>query len=228
MSFDTDDYDFTDILGKGQISRYGTLSPPPDESSISDDCKKDDDCNYDVESSPNQLRPQLWTFTCAARQGNVVVLGEWASSRQEYTRMAVIGPNFMFILASYALVAGPPILISVYLARIQGLIVALYFSTALSVCLLTALVTSDPGLVPAYKKAQAGMWTFCKKCVGHRPPDSGCVHCTACDVCVLGHHHHCPWIGKCVGAGNKTMFKLFTVSLTWLVVLSLVVSVLSV
>lgn len=34
-------------------------------------------------------------------------------------------------------------------------------------------------------------------------------HCTDCNVCIEGYDHHCPWIGKCVGAKNLCSFYFF-------------------
>ena len=34
-------------------------------------------------------------------------------------------------------------------------------------------------------------------------------HCYRCDVCVHRLHHHCKWVGKCIGRGNRLEFVLF-------------------
>merc|ERR1719159_379539 len=34
-------------------------------------------------------------------------------------------------------------------------------------------------------------------------------HCRDCKRCVRTHDHHCPWIGNCVGEGNRFFFLLF-------------------
>eukprot|EP00930_Biecheleria_cincta_P057401 TRINITY_DN43345_c0_g1_i1.p1 TRINITY_DN43345_c0_g1~~TRINITY_DN43345_c0_g1_i1.p1 ORF type:complete len:260 (-),score=14.70 TRINITY_DN43345_c0_g1_i1:93-872(-) len=39
----------------------------------------------------------------------------------------------------------------------------------------------------------------------------GCVHCQFCKVCIEGHDHHCPWMGKCIGAKNLHAFYTFLV-----------------
>lgn len=39
----------------------------------------------------------------------------------------------------------------------------------------------------------------------------GCVHCPFCKVCIEGHDHHCPWMGKCIGAKNLRAFYTFLV-----------------
>lgn len=41
---------------------------------------------------------------------------------------------------------------------------------------------------------------------------AGTVHCLSCDICVRGHDHHCPWVGKCIGEGNMMEFQLFLTS----------------
>jgi len=48
---------------------------------------------------------------------------------------------------------------------------------------------------------------FCQDCNVAQTFDVD--HCEYCDVCILGYDHHCPWIGKCVGQGNKRWFNIF-------------------
>lgn len=48
---------------------------------------------------------------------------------------------------------------------------------------------------------------FCHRCNVVRA--SGTRHCLDCDICIKGHDHHCPWIGKCVGSENKGRFYFF-------------------
>lgn len=44
-------------------------------------------------------------------------------------------------------------------------------------------------------------------CYGLQKPDR-CHHCSLCNVCIMGMDHHCPWVGACVGAGNRKHFLL--------------------
>lgn len=37
-------------------------------------------------------------------------------------------------------------------------------------------------------------------------------HCSYCDICVYGHDHHCPWVGKCIGEKNLIAFYIFVSS----------------
>lgn len=36
-------------------------------------------------------------------------------------------------------------------------------------------------------------------------------HCPECNICIEGYDHHCPWIGKCVGAKNLCSFYFFLI-----------------
>ncbi|CAE8638779.1 unnamed protein product, partial [Polarella glacialis] len=49
----------------------------------------------------------------------------------------------------------------------------------------------------------------CEACNLVQPRE--CVHCNYCEVCVEGHDHHCPWMGKCVGKQNLCAFYSFLV-----------------
>eukprot|EP00440_Ansanella_granifera_P044300 gb/GFBE01048012.1/.p1 GENE.gb/GFBE01048012.1/~~gb/GFBE01048012.1/.p1 ORF type:complete len:256 (+),score=48.60 gb/GFBE01048012.1/:1-768(+) len=49
----------------------------------------------------------------------------------------------------------------------------------------------------------------CETCKLVQP--RGCSHCSFCQVCVEGHDHHCPWMGKCIGKKNLCKFYTFLV-----------------
>ncbi|KAF8342352.1 DHHC palmitoyltransferase-domain-containing protein [Cantharellus anzutake] len=58
---------------------------------------------------------------------------------------------------------------------------------------------SHPALAPQYR--------YCRNDEIIKPPRTH--HCRICGTCVLMFDHHCPWIGQCVGAGNRRFFLLF-------------------
>jgi len=51
---------------------------------------------------------------------------------------------------------------------------------------------------------------FCKSCSMHQPLRT--KHCRDCGHCVRTHDHHCPWVGTCVGEGNRVYFFWFLVA----------------
>ena len=77
--------------------------------------------------------------------------------------------------------------------------------------MLTAL--KNPGIASAENpndprlESLAQDRRFCPKCRVIR--DETTAHCWDCNVCIRGYDHHCPWTGKCIGAGNLYPFYLF-------------------
>ena len=49
--------------------------------------------------------------------------------------------------------------------------------------------------------------SFCYACRAPKPLRA--KHCRSCDRCVSQFDHHCPWLGSCVGVGNRVPFYLF-------------------
>jgi hypothetical protein len=49
--------------------------------------------------------------------------------------------------------------------------------------------------------------SYCNVC--HCFQASTTEHCGLCNICVQDWDHHCPWVGKCVGQGNKCAFYLW-------------------
>ncbi|CAE7727713.1 app [Symbiodinium sp. KB8] len=54
---------------------------------------------------------------------------------------------------------------------------------------------------------------YCKICHMHQPLRT--KHCRDCGKCVRTHDHHCPWVGTCVGEGNRVYFYWFLIA-QWL------------
>lgn len=84
---------------------------------------------------------------------------------------------------------------------------------AVTATLLLRLNCGDPGVVRAAcheggKEEEDG--PPCATCLVPRPP--GAHHCSVCDCCVAGFDHHCPFVGGCVGAGNRVTFVCMLVA----------------
>lgn len=56
-------------------------------------------------------------------------------------------------------------------------------------------------------------WRYCAFCNLYQPPNA--AHCSECSACIDGFHHHCFWMGKCIGKKNLKHFQYF--NLTWMV-----------
>lgn len=54
---------------------------------------------------------------------------------------------------------------------------------------------------------------WCKVCEMYQPLRT--KHCRDCGRCIRTHDHHCPWVGTCVGEGNRVYFFWFLVA-QWL------------
>jgi len=70
------------------------------------------------------------------------------------------------------------------------------------------VTAADPTDTRRYELAKLPM--FCSRCNILR--DQEIFHCNDCNVCVRKQHHHCVWIGKCIGQGNICAFYLFVAS----------------
>jgi len=67
---------------------------------------------------------------------------------------------------------------------------------------------SDPTLQAHRIVMQSGhRLRYCPVCMMHQPLRT--KHCRECGHCVRTHDHHCPWIGTCVGEGNRLFFFFF-------------------
>eukprot|EP00826_Nyctotherus_ovalis_P026031 TRINITY_DN2028_c0_g1_i3.p1 TRINITY_DN2028_c0_g1~~TRINITY_DN2028_c0_g1_i3.p1 ORF type:complete len:151 (-),score=4.71 TRINITY_DN2028_c0_g1_i3:63-515(-) len=60
-----------------------------------------------------------------------------------------------------------------------------------------------------YEAIKDNVAKYCKKCRVKYRSGKSIIHCVSCDVCIEGHDHHCPWVGKCIGKKNKVPFYMF-------------------
>ena len=130
----------------------------------------------------------------------------------------VVGPQWFMILLNAAALLSIGIVVLFFVASkmsqivqftILGLIVwegILYLYMGLkNPGIVTCSNPFDPGLAEIAKLPE-----FCSRCKVLRGKDI--YHCRVCNVCIKNHHHHCTWIGKCVGGNNIIGFYVFIVS----------------
>ena len=63
---------------------------------------------------------------------------------------------------------------------------------------------SDAKLMIATIKGQDYFLNFCRTCLNAK--DLRVYHCPDCDLCILRHDHHCPWLSTCIGLNNHKYF----------------------
>ena len=160
------------------------------------------------------------------------------SPRKSFTRKDAILKNrkghcYMYLKRSrdfYWIVIGPDWYMSLFgilMISILGSLIYLPIATqlnlygkisylslfGLTIFFYIACFLINPGASPKREKLlyfediEKAPFGFCKQCNKERKKDM--VHCEECDICIEEHDHHCIWMGKCVGKGNKTFFYLF-------------------
>lgn len=166
---------------------------------------------------------EIWNFSLYKVDGKVHILGEWIARTKSY-RYAVIGPDWPCVIMTYIVIVVPSVFVYLYIVHTLAEEIIFFILFGLCIFGLTTVFIADPGLVRKYHHARSRHWTYCDHCESFRPP--GTVHCSTCQVCVAGYDHHCPWTGKCIGHGNIFFFKVFVISLSWLIILDIVLAIL--
>lgn len=144
------------------------------------------------------------------------------------TPFFVIGPTaFLYpVLAIIILIMAGVlfrlIIIKSYLPLSQVIFVLL-ISCILFVYTLAVLI--NPGVVMnkihSFENSKE-----CYHCNTFTNDTVGVRHCDICNVCVEGYDHHCLWIGKCVGKGNKFLFYLMIILISVCYAYSIFLSIL--
>lgn len=92
-----------------------------------------------------------------------------------------------------------------------------HFFYSIHVILYTITFLKNPGIPSldnsrVFKDNEISDFQLCRECMLHHSIEAKTQHCFECGVCVENYDHHCPWIGKCIGSGNKYFFTLFVIS----------------
>ncbi|KAJ1484091.1 DHHC palmitoyltransferase-domain-containing protein [Baffinella frigidus] len=117
----------------------------------------------------------------------------------------------------------PPLwlLATVTLHHVAG---SLYLVVNWVVCVASAPDESDPdapggkeepfapGLSPELLEGEG---TVCGKCRSEEPRRARTHHCSVCRRCVPRMDHHCPFLNKCIGAGNFHYFVRLLLTLSY-------------
>jgi len=86
---------------------------------------------------------------------------------------------------------------------------------SIHVILYTITFLKNPG-IPSIENSlkensELNDYNLCRECLLHHEKNVAAFHCFDCGVCIEDYDHHCPWIGKCIGRGNKSYFNAFIV-----------------
>ena len=132
-----------------------------------------------------------------------------------------LGPHWIFFVFAWLGLEIGGILFYIhtynYLSEVAKILLVVLIIWQGFIFLLTAL--KNPGIVSAQNPNDPELLKltdqphFCVKCKIIKEKDT--VHCFDCKVCIRGFDHHCPWTGKCIGAGNLYPFYAFLISTTF-------------
>jgi hypothetical protein len=127
----------------------------------------------------------------------------------------VLGPDWPFSMVIFTILATGSILI--YKAAVATSLLAVGYASVVHAIvvfgLIVAVVVSDPGIISESIDEHTYMLEcsrHCSICNNYQPANAS--HCESCDCCIRVRHHHCPWIGKCVGEGNMLLYFWFTIA----------------
>ena len=143
------------------------------------------------------------------KYGNCFILFP-SYSNHNNTPFFVIGPNaFLYPVLVNIILAMAVVLYKILISNsavpwAQGIFILLV-GCILFVYSLTVLI--NPGVVMNTTNS-IDYTKQCYHCNTFSNENSNTRHCSICNVCIEGYDHHCVWIGKCVGKGNKFLFYL--------------------
>ena len=145
--------------------------------------------------------------------GNTIPIGMTADGKEKY----LLGPHYYVFLITWTLS-----LIGIfYLLKVLypvsntfgfvGSVLAsiIYAYTYMKIGFSPPGIASSPIMPPVN---QDTIDRYCVPCKVVR--DRTTKHCYYCDVCIFGYDHHCPWVGKCIGRDNLSLFYSFLCSVS--------------
>lgn len=115
--------------------------------------------------------------------------------------LGTIGPLWWGWVYLYA----PLLALQAYISLAFVIVVVELCAVGALSCLAYCLL-ADPGSTRRWRaRAPFAESVLCKVCALPRPADDA-HHCRTCDLCVIGHDHHCCVLGICIAEGNRRVF----------------------
>lgn len=146
--------------------------------------------------------------------GNTIPIGIDEDGRERY----LLGPHYYIFLLAWLISL---VLIAFILKTLYPVSYKVPFGGSLISCAVYAFLYlkigfSRPGIASSPRTPNdvrgEDMDRYCVPCKIVK--DRSTKHCFYCDVCIYGYDHHCPWVGKCIGRDNLSLFYSFLMSLS--------------
>mmetsp|Transcript_53243 Transcript_53243/g.65276 ORF Transcript_53243/g.65276 Transcript_53243/m.65276 type:complete len:204 (-) Transcript_53243:72-683(-) len=167
--------------------------------------------HFDIDSTAVTGQEVPYTESCRA-EGQSYWLGRIFVMKLA-GRELYIGPHWYCSILMLAFILGVGVFHCTSVAALGWLQLCGGFAvTGSSLLSFLNCAFADPGILHKNPEEQLPSLSeanhrTCQICQVVQP--RGCQHCHFCQVCILGHDHHCPWMGKCIGRKNLCAFYTF-------------------
>jgi hypothetical protein len=140
--------------------------------------------------------------------------------------LIIIGPDTLYYVWIFSLVSFLCIIIynlknSYVILKIFFIISYLFFATTYTLLLVInpGIPTNKSNLDPTSLQKDYKQCPDCN-CISLEKEGKYTIHCEKCKICVEHFDHHCTFATKCIGRGNKNIFKMWTFSVPILFIVS--------
>ena len=140
--------------------------------------------------------------------------------------LIIIGPDTLYYVWIFSLVSFLCIIIynlknSYIILKLFFIISYLFFATTYTLLLVInpGIPTSKSNLDPTALQKDYKQCPDCN-CISLEKEGKYTIHCEKCKICVEHFDHHCTFATKCIGRGNKIIFKMWMSSIPILFVVS--------
>lgn len=140
--------------------------------------------------------------------------------------LIIIGPDTLYYVWIFSLVSFLCIIIynlknSYIILKLFFIISYLFFATTYTLLLVInpGIPTNKSNLDPASLQKDYKQCPDCN-CISLEKEGKYTIHCEKCKICVEHFDHHCTFATKCIGRGNKIIFKMWMSSIPILFVVT--------
>ena len=140
--------------------------------------------------------------------------------------LIIIGPDTLYYVWIFSLVSFLCIIIynlknSYIILKLFFIISYLFFATTYTLLLVInpGIPTNKSNLDPSSLQKDYKQCPDCN-CISLEKEGKYTIHCEKCKICVEHFDHHCTFATKCIGRGNKIIFKMWMSSIPILFVVS--------